>query len=232
MSMDLPDKVPVMILPDVALFPNTMLPLHIFEPRYRAMLADSLETHRLFCIAMQDHQKVREAPYRVAGLGLIRASVEHPDGTSHLVLQGLARVRLRKVAQFKPYRVQCIESLTDRGQSSIRTQALSERVKELVGDLLNSGVPAADVMLKKIAPATAPGTNDPKIANLTMQHILDQLGEMESEVQICNLVASTFLSDAVAQQSILETSRITDRLINLIDCLYAEIESRDGGTNL
>ena len=230
--MDWPDKVPVMILPEVALFPNTLLPLYIFEPRYRAMVANALESHRMFCLAMQDHQKVREAPYRVAGLGLIRASVEHPDGTSHLVLQGLARVRLRKAAQYKPYRVHVIDNLTERGEPSVQTRALSERVKELVEDLLNTGASATECLIKKIALSPPQKTTDPTIADMTAKHILTQLVEMDSASQICNLVASTFLTDSIAQQSILETSRITDRLIYLIDCLYAEIEARDNSTNL
>ncbi|MBI3192595.1 MAG: LON peptidase substrate-binding domain-containing protein, partial [Pedosphaera parvula] len=60
--MEIPSEVPVMILPNAILFPQAMLPLHIFEPRYRRMLADALHSHRMFCVAMQKPGCVRETP--------------------------------------------------------------------------------------------------------------------------------------------------------------------------
>src|SRR4051812_44189991 len=77
--MQLPLEVPVMTLPSATLFPQALLPLYIFEPRYRKMLADSLKSHRMFTVAMQKPGHMREAPCVVAGLGLIRVSVDHPD---------------------------------------------------------------------------------------------------------------------------------------------------------
>ena len=88
--MELPNEVPVMTLPSATLFPQALLPLYIFEPRYRRMLSDMLRAGRMFSVAMQKPGKVRENPCAVAGLGLIRVSVGHDDGTSHLILQGLA----------------------------------------------------------------------------------------------------------------------------------------------
>ena len=83
-----------MTLPNATLFPQALLPLYIFEPRYRQMLADALHSTRMFSVAMQKPGSTRETPSPVAGLGLIRVSVGHRDGTSHLILQGLARVEL------------------------------------------------------------------------------------------------------------------------------------------
>ena len=83
-----------MTLPNATLFPQALLPLYIFEPRYRQMLADALHTNRMFSVAMQRPGDSREIPSPVAGLGLIRVSVGHRDGTSHLILQGIARVEL------------------------------------------------------------------------------------------------------------------------------------------
>src|SRR5256885_7798208 len=103
--MQLPSAVPVMTLPNATLFPQAMLPLYIFEPRYRQMLADALSTHRMFSVAMQKPGRARETPCGVAGLGLIRASVGRSDGTSNLILQGLVRVELTQTVRYKPYRV-------------------------------------------------------------------------------------------------------------------------------
>ena len=109
--MDLPSEVPVMTLPSATLFPQALLPLYIFEPRYRHMLSDSLKSNRMFSVAMQKPGRTRETPFPVAGLGLIRVSVDHEDGTSHLILQGITRVELRETVQTKPYRVQAIRPL-------------------------------------------------------------------------------------------------------------------------
>ncbi|MEI6394694.1 MAG: LON peptidase substrate-binding domain-containing protein, partial [Verrucomicrobiota bacterium] len=109
--MKLPREVPLMTLPNATLFPQALLPLYIFEPRYRQMVADALHTHRMFLVAMQKPGSTREIPAPVAGLGLIRVAVGHRDGTSHLILQGLARVELEQTVRYRPYRVQRIRHL-------------------------------------------------------------------------------------------------------------------------
>jgi Lon protease-like protein len=83
--MKLPSEIAVMTLPEATLFPQALLPLYIFEPRYRQMLADALHSNRMFSVAMQKPGSSRETPSPVAGLGLIRVSVGHRDGTSHLI---------------------------------------------------------------------------------------------------------------------------------------------------
>ena len=51
-AVELPAAVPVMPLPGVLLFPNALLPLHIFEPRFREMLARALDDNRMLCVAL------------------------------------------------------------------------------------------------------------------------------------------------------------------------------------
>jgi ATP-dependent Lon protease len=100
------DAMPVFPLPGVVLFPGAVLPLHVFEPRYRAMLADCLATHRCIAMALIDDEAAPEPPpiARVAGAGIV---VEHeplPDGRSNIVLLGCARVRLDELPFVPPYR--------------------------------------------------------------------------------------------------------------------------------
>jgi ATP-dependent Lon protease len=113
--LQLPEEAPVMTLPNTALFPHALLPLYIFEPRYRKMLADVLQGGRFFAIAGLDLRGVGEAgaepPFPVAGLGVVRACHENTDGTSNLILQGVARVRFRAVLAEKPYRRCALEIL-------------------------------------------------------------------------------------------------------------------------
>src|SRR5437588_2593695 len=97
--MKLARQAPVMTLPNATLFPQALLPLYIFEPRYRRMLTDALKSNRMFSVAMQHPGRSRETPCSVAGLGLIRVAVDHDDGTSHLILQGLSRIELGETVQ-------------------------------------------------------------------------------------------------------------------------------------
>src|SRR5215813_9968249 len=125
--MKIPPEVPVMTLPNATLFPQAFLPLYIFEPRYRQMLSDALHSNRMFAVAMQKPGHTRETPLPVAGLGLIRVSVGHRDGTSHLILQGLTRVGLEEAVKYKPYRVHRIRSLQTPPCDSVAADALLTR---------------------------------------------------------------------------------------------------------
>src|SRR5262249_33289959 len=130
--MELPAAVPVMTLPSATLFPQALLPLYVFEPRYRKMLADMLRTDRMFSVAMQQPGKQRESLCPIAGLGLIRVSVGHQDGTSHCMLQGLTRIELLQTVQTKPYRVASIRPLQAPASDSVVLDALVAKVHELV----------------------------------------------------------------------------------------------------
>src|SRR5215475_891826 len=150
--MKLPRETPVMTLPNATLFPQALLPLYIFEPRYRQMLSDALHSNRMFTVAMQKPGRKRESPCPVGGLGLIRASVAGKDGTSHLILQGLARVELVEAVRYKPYRVQRIRALETTEADSVAVDALGAKVGELVSQRLEQGSAVPVHVLSKIEP--------------------------------------------------------------------------------
>src|SRR5450432_1837734 len=109
MEITLPGEVPVMTLPNVAFFPQALMPLHIFEPRYQHMLRDVLATNRLFAVAGLDLHRLEEPglvepPLRVAAVGIVRACQKNDDGTSNLLLQGLCRVEITHIVADEPYR--------------------------------------------------------------------------------------------------------------------------------
>src|SRR5271157_3442320 len=138
--MKLPREVAVMTLPNATLFPQALLPLYIFEPRYRLMLADALHSNRMFSVAMQRPGRTRETPSPVAGLGLIRVSVGHNDGTSHLILQGIARVELTDTIRYKPYRIQRIRPLNSPPCNDVVVDALLAKVRELLQERVDLGL--------------------------------------------------------------------------------------------
>mgnify|MGYP005655351563 FL=1 len=140
--MLIPGKIPLMILSSTTLFPDAILPLHIFEPRYRRMLSDILELHRIFAIAMHRPGTRREVPMPVACLGLVRVCVSTRDGTSNLLLLGLKRIRYVGAACYKPYRVECVEPLDSTGEEAPEVSGLRDRLLTMVKDRLGQGMGA------------------------------------------------------------------------------------------
>lgn len=104
---DLPDTIPVFPLPGALLLPRARLPLHIFEPRYLAMLDDTMKTsHRLIGMVQP-----REAPkagsrrlHSIGCAGRLTAFSETEDGRYMITLSGISRYRIKsEVEGFTPY---------------------------------------------------------------------------------------------------------------------------------
>jgi len=87
-----------MALPDVVLFPRMMLPLFIFEPRYRQLVKTCLEGDRLFAVVLAEGDK----PARSFGVGVLRTCVRNPDGTYHVLVEGLHRYRMLEFLESAP----------------------------------------------------------------------------------------------------------------------------------
>lgn len=199
---NIPPRAAVMALSDALLFPNALLPLRIFEPRYRAMLADALSHSRMFCIALLKPATAGSGPahafHDVGCLGLIRACVTSPDGTSNLVLQGLARVRFAGFSQWSPYPVAEIRELPSQPGNEIESEALASRVIDLCQQMKIQGVEL------------------PNVVERTLKHVDDP--EVLSDV-----VTHTFIRDAGRRQDLLERVVVSERLRLLIRYLSEEM---------
>jgi len=102
--------VPLFPLPNVWLFPNVVLPLHIFEERYRQMIEDSLDGPGHLVLGTIQSGREREAPgappiHPVAGLGVIERHERLADGRFNILLVGLTRVFVREVPSERLYRL-------------------------------------------------------------------------------------------------------------------------------
>lgn len=107
MEIVVPEEIPVITLPNLAFFPQALLPLYIFEPRYREMLRDVLATNRLLAVAGLNPKSGSDAfepLYRIATIGIVRACQGSNNGTSNLLLQGLTRVEVQAITNEQPYR--------------------------------------------------------------------------------------------------------------------------------
>lgn len=145
-SLQVPDTVPVMTLPNTVFFPQALLPLHIFEPRYRQMLRDVLARDRLFAVARLDpaaESGGTEPAHTVATVGIIRACQKADNDTSNLLLQGICRVEIQAVVREEPYRLIAIRPLTTtRGGNLAQLETERLEVMRLLNLRRRLGTPA------------------------------------------------------------------------------------------
>ena len=92
-------RVPVFPLAGALLFPRAQLPLHIFEPRYRAMIRDALASDRLIAMIQPKDEEEPPALFEIGCLGRIGACDELEDGRFNIVLEGLSRFRIAREAE-------------------------------------------------------------------------------------------------------------------------------------
>jgi Lon protease-like protein len=149
-------------LPNLVLFPNIIQPLHIFEPRYRRLLADALADDRLMALALlrpgwEDQYHQSPPIHDVVCLGKIFQEEQLPDGRSNLLLQGLCRARIRQEIQEElPYRRADVEILRDVPVASGVTEHL---LREELGNRLRewfAAQPAALAQLRKLLQTEMP----------------------------------------------------------------------------
>ena len=130
-EIKIPSVVPAMTLRDAVLFPKAMMPLRIFEDRYRLMLKDALRGDRMF--ALVGGRSDAGAPFDqdffdVATVGLIRVSKKHEDGTSFVLLQGVERVKVVSIRSEEPYRMLDVEPIERAADAQLSEQRDGEAV--------------------------------------------------------------------------------------------------------
>lgn len=224
--MRIPDRAGVMILGEASLFPQALLPLFIFEPRYQAMLGEALDTHRMFCLAMQRFGAKRESPGAIATLGLVRACVRNSNGTANLVLQGLIRVRLGKIVQTRPFRKHLITPIQDDERSSLSMDALVLHALNLVDARLRQNQPVPLELIRQLACGV------PHEGETRVEDCIKALQRIDAPGRFADLVATLLLQDPAARQVILQTVKPEDRLRHLVTFLSAEVTrgAKDSGS--
>lgn len=196
----LPATIPLFPLPNVVLFPNVFLPLHIFEPRYVEMVADALEGDRIIGMVLlqpgyeRDYEG-RPPVYPVGCAGVISHAEPHADGRYNIVLRGLEKFRIHSESATRSYRlaqVQTImESLTEADRATMRAER--RRLEAL------------------LVPQPAGRGVDPKVPP-----------SMPDE-DLVNALAQYLELEAVEKQALLEREGVVARCRSLIDLLEMKV---------
>jgi Lon protease-like protein len=144
----LPPTIPIFPLQDVMLFPHATRPLHIFEPRYRDMVADALMGDRLIGMVLLEpgyeaEYEGRPPVYPVGSAGIIAEVDELPDGGYNILLRGLTKFRITGEDQSRSYRLAHVEAIPEELTNAERV-TLGDLLDEL-SVLLPSGLPGVQV---------------------------------------------------------------------------------------
>jgi Lon protease-like protein len=195
----LPSIIPLFPLPNVVFFPKMPMPLHVFEPRYVQMTADSLEGDRIIGMVLlkagwEPDYEGRPPVYPVGCAGRIEQSEKLRDGRYNLVLRGTARFRIDFEHPGAPYRRASVLALEDGVEDESLLEAMRRRVLAAIDE-------AAD------GPAT-----------LVLQN------ELPHDVFV-NALAQTMALSPVERQSLLDCDSILaryERLLHILEFLGLE----------
>lgn len=192
---NIPDRADLMVLPWVSIFPGSLLPLYIFEDRYREMIKAALAGNRMFAIA-HTYDDTTIAP--IGGLGVIRACVTNDDGTSNLVLQGLSRVEFSGFKN-RPRPHANIRILRD-DHANGALAVLRSRILSNCDELIAEGLE-------------------------TQSGFADYLHSPISDSAFADLIASTLITDSMHRRALFETTDLEARMSLLLEMLGSAAES-------
>ncbi len=186
-------RLPLFPLPNAVLFPHALLPLHIFEERYRAMVRDVLTGSRCLAIGLLAPEAREEdelpAVQPVAGVGEVVMAHELPDGRFNLVLRGRARVHIdRELPSGRPYRLVAATELPDLPIADPAEVADADQtLRALIGRLADA-IPEGGELLRQVVAA------------------------QETPAELVDGVASALIVDPALRQRLLETRDVSARL--------------------
>jgi Lon protease-like protein len=199
-------RLPLFPLEDVVLFPHSMIPLHIFEARYRKMVRDVLGSNRLVAISLQlEKESLEEGNIprvaNVASVGELVLAQELPDGRFNLVVRGRARIGIdEELPSEEPYRLIAAHEIPDDPAA------------------LSSDVDEADTTLRALVSGLAESIPD---GGELLKHVA---AAQETPAALANVVAASLIADAKARQRLLETTDVFERLERLSSEVVALID--------
>ncbi len=195
------DLLPLFPLPNVVLFPNVFLPLHVFEPRYREMVGEAAATDRLIGLVLlrpgwEAEYEGRPPVYPIGCSGVITHMERLRDGRYNIVLRGLERFRILSEDHAKSYRRAAVERLAEcqpTGEDRERVHRHRLRLEEL------------------LAPIVERSGNDPKLT------------ASMSDEDLVHALAQYLDLEPLEKQALLERDCLRTRAESLVDLLEMKV---------
>ncbi len=195
----LPPTIPIFPLPNVVLFPNVFLPLHIFEPRYRQMVDDALNDDRIIGMVLlrpgwEANYDGRPPVYPIGCAGVITHAERLPDGRFNIVLRGMEKFRITGEDSAKLYRQALVEPVPEAAADGVRSEMRGERRR-----------------LEMLLVPQPEGSADTKVPS-----------SMPDE-DLVNALAQYLEFDPVEKQALLERDGVLNRCRSLIELLEMKV---------
>lgn len=202
----LPPQIRIFPLSEVVLFPDTLLPLHIFEARYRKMLADALDSDRMIGMVLIKDPDAVPVPsiYSVGCAGTIVEHKAFADGRSLVVLKGIVKFRIRRELDVdEPYRVVEVQALYEGPPPMDKVRGWRDELHDCVRDLVRA----------------ASGEED----------MVERLFEKIDLLGMTNALSASLPLDVLEKQSLLECATVEQRERRLADFLrFKTVEAQLG----
>lgn len=208
------DLQPLFPLPNVVLFPKAILPLHIFEPRYRTMMDDALRGGQTICMALlkpgwePDYQGSPEV-YPVACVGRVVQHHRLDDGRYNIALHGEAKVALEGQERAEPYRIVRVRALEE-DRAWAASSEVDAEVKELLALFrrVRLGESAAVDMTEMFGPHVSPES----VLNMVAMHLNVEPNVKQELLELDSLGSRfrsiiRYLRDLAAKQDLLDRAR-------------------------
>ena len=207
------DLLPIFPLPNVVLFPNVFLPLHVFEPRYREMVADALAADRLLGMALlrpgwESDYEGRPPVYPTGCSGVITHAERMSDGRYNIVLRGVERFRILAEDNARSYRRASIEPLREgrlTADDRLQIRQCRTRLESMLSHSIDQTRGPRD------APAAAGGRSDVG------------LPASMSDEDLVNALAQYLDLEPVEKQALLERDGLLERCRSLIELLEMKV---------
>jgi Lon protease-like protein len=209
------DLLPIFPLPNVVLFPNVFLPLHIFEPRYREMVADAVASDRMIGMVLlrpgwQNDYEKRPPVYPVGCSGVITHVEPLPDGRYNIVLRGVERFRIVEEDNTKSYRRAVVEPVPERvgtGDDHAAVRRQRSRLESLIAPTIERSLAGAG----RVEATDRSGGRDSKIPP-TM-----------ADEDLVNALAQYLDLEPLEKQALLEQHSLRTRAESLVELLEMKI---------
>lgn len=180
----------------VAVLPGTPAPLHVFEPRYRALVRDALRGDRIVAVpnvlTAEGLRELHPSLRTIAGAGIIEHHEEHEDGRFDIVVRGLARVRLLE------------ELPAEKAYREFRAEVLEDQWPAAGPDALEPQVAWLRQLVFELSTRLPPESGASALA--------EAVAQMRDMSAIVDLVAAAAISEPSARQSVLEELDVSRRL--------------------
>jgi hypothetical protein len=205
-------SLPIFPLPDLTFFPHTVLPLHIFEARYRAMITDCLSRDKRLAVVglkpgFEGSYEGKPAVYPVSGVGRIVRWERLASGRYNLLLRGEGRVRIdRELPTDTLYRMVAATPLHETGAEGGAVPVLIGRVKAQCQQILSA-------------------------LGRSNEDLLAMMAGLDQPAELCDQVASALIPTPTTRQALLEeldVERRLERLAAALDDLLSQLTGEGG----